>query len=80
MWRCKQIDWLQQEFVTSFRFANPGYAQVRESLMLVRPRVMGEKTLALDRKPRHLPFQFEATSPLKLWLSAEAYLFPSLRV
>ena len=30
--------------------------------MLVRPRVMGEKTLALDRKPRHFPFQFEATS------------------
>jgi hypothetical protein len=58
----KQLDQLQQDLVTSFRFANPGYAQVRGSLMLVRPRVMGEKTLALDRKPRHFPFQFEATS------------------
>jgi len=58
----KQLDQLQQDLVTSFRFANPGYAQVRGSLMLVRPRVMGEKTLSLDRKPRHFPFQFEATS------------------
>jgi len=30
--------------------------------MLLRPRVIGEKSLTLDRKPRHFPFQFEDTS------------------
>jgi hypothetical protein len=58
----QQLDRLQQDLVTSFRLADPGYAQIRGPLMLVRPRVMDEKTLALDRKPRHFPFQFEATS------------------
>ena len=31
-------------------------------LMLVRPRVLGEKSFALERKPRLLPFQFKSTS------------------
>jgi hypothetical protein len=30
--------------------------------MLVRPRVLGEKSFALERKPRQYPFQFERTS------------------
>jgi len=30
--------------------------------MLVRPRVLGEKGFALERKPRQYPFQFERAS------------------
>ncbi|HTT22778.1 MAG TPA: hypothetical protein VMG82_27865 [Candidatus Sulfotelmatobacter sp.] len=44
------------------RLSNPGYGQIRGPLMLLRPRVIGEKSLTLDRKPRHFPFQFEDTS------------------
>jgi hypothetical protein len=58
----QQLDQLQQNLVLTFKFSTPGYAQVRDPLMLVRARVMGEKSIPLERKPRHFPFQFEGTS------------------
>jgi transglutaminase-like putative cysteine protease len=58
----QQLDQLQQNLVLTFKFSTPAYAQVRDPLMLVRARVMGEKSIPLERKPRHFPFQFEATS------------------
>jgi hypothetical protein len=56
------IDQLQQKLVTTFKFTTPGYSQVRGPLLLVRPRVIGEKGFPLERKPRKYPFQFESTS------------------
>jgi hypothetical protein len=58
----QQLDQLRQNLVLTFKFSTPGYAQVRDPLMLVRARVMGEKGMPLERKPRRFPFQFEGTS------------------
>lgn len=58
----QQLDQIQQKLVISLKLTDPGYGQVRGPLMLVRPRVLGEKGFALDRKPRQYPFQFESKS------------------
>jgi hypothetical protein len=58
----QQLDQNQQNLSIAFKLTDPGYAQVRGPLMLLRPRVLGEKGVSLDRKPRHLPFQFENAS------------------
>jgi len=52
----------QQDVQFVFKLNDPGYGRIRGPLMLVRPRVMGEKAIALERKPRRFPFQFEDTS------------------
>jgi Domain of Unknown Function with PDB structure (DUF3857)/Transglutaminase-like superfamily len=58
----QQLDQTQQNLQIVFKLTDPGYAQIRGPLMLVRPRVIGEKALSLERKPRRLPFQFEDAS------------------
>lgn len=58
----RQLDQTDKSLDIVLKLTNPGYAQVRGPLMLLRPRVIGEKSLALDRKPRHFPFSFEDTS------------------
>lgn len=58
----EQLDQIQQKLVISLTLSEPGYGQVRGPLMLVRPRILGEKSFALERKPRLYPFQFERTS------------------
>ena len=55
----RQLDHTDKNLEIALKLSNPGYAQIRGPLMLLRPRVIGEKSLALDRKPRHFPFQFE---------------------
>lgn len=55
----RQLDQTDKNVEIDLKLSNPGYAQIRGPLMLLRPRVMGEKSLVLDRKPRHFPFQFE---------------------
>lgn len=57
-----QLEQIQQKLVISMKLSDPGYGQVRGPLMLVRPRVLGEKSFALERKPRQYPFQFESKS------------------
>ena len=56
------LDQLQRNLLTTFQLITPGYSQLRGPLLLVRPRIMGEKGFPLERKPRHYPFQFESTS------------------
>ncbi len=56
------LDHNQQKLVMSLKLNQPGYGQVRGPLMLVRPRVLGEKGFALEKKPRHYPFQFDEAS------------------
>jgi len=58
----QKLDQLQDDLVLNYKFNNPGYAQVRGPLMLVRPRVLGEIIFPLNHKPRHFSFQFEDTS------------------
>ena len=58
----QQLDQIQQKLVISLKLSDPGYGQIRGPLMLVRPRVLGEKSFALERKPRQYPFQFDRTS------------------
>jgi len=38
-----QLEQIQQKLVISMKLSDPGYGQVRGPLMLVRPRVLGEK-------------------------------------
>jgi hypothetical protein len=58
----QQLDNIEDNLVISLKLTDPGYGQLRGPLMLVRPRVLGEKTFALERKPRQHPFQFQRTS------------------
>jgi Domain of Unknown Function with PDB structure (DUF3857)/Transglutaminase-like superfamily len=58
----RQLDQTDKNLDIMLKLTNPGYAQIRGPLMLLRPRVIGEKSLALDRKPRHFPFQWENAS------------------
>jgi len=58
----QQLDQIQQKLVISLTLKEPTYGQLRGPLMLVRPRVLGEKSFALERKPRQYPFQFERAS------------------
>ena len=58
----QHLDQIDQKLVISLKLNDPGYGQIRGPLMLVRPRILGEKSFALERKPRQYPFQFERTS------------------
>lgn len=48
----QHLDQNQQDLSLTLRFTAPQYGQVRGPLMLVRPRVLGEESFAIDRKPR----------------------------
>jgi len=56
------LDQLQQDLLTKFQVTTPEYGQVRGALLLVRPRILGEKGFPLERKPRHYPFQFASAA------------------
>lgn len=58
----QQLDQLQQNLVLTFKIATPLYGQVRGPLMLVRPRVLGEKSFRVETKPRHYPFELLGAS------------------
>ena len=58
----QQLDQLQQNLAITFKFTDPGYGQIRGPLMLLRPRIIGEKGVPLEHKPRRYPYQFEDTS------------------
>jgi len=58
----RHLDDTNTNLEIALKLTSPGYGQIRGPLMLLRPRVIGEKGLSLDRKPRHFPFSFEDTS------------------
>lgn len=58
----QHLDQIEQKLVISLKLSAPGYGQIRGPLMLVRPRILGEKSFALERRPRQYPFQFERAS------------------
>jgi hypothetical protein len=53
---------LQLDLRLSMKLTVPQYAQARDPLLLVRPRVIGEKSFALDTQPRHYDLVFDAAS------------------
>jgi Domain of Unknown Function with PDB structure (DUF3857)/Transglutaminase-like superfamily len=58
-----QLDDIQKDLLLNLKFDAPGYGQIRGPLMLVRPRIVGEKSFDLDhRKPRQYPVEFDGTS------------------
>ncbi len=57
------LDQRQKNLVLTYKFASPQYAQVRGPLMLVRPRVLGEKSFEIPtRKPRQYPIEMDGVS------------------
>jgi hypothetical protein len=58
----EQLDQPQQDLVIKYKLSAPDYTQIRGPLMLLRPRVVGQKGFGLETKPRHYPFQFADTS------------------
>ena len=58
----RQLDEIQKDLLLEFKFTNPRYAQARGPLLLVRPRVLGEKSFYFDRKPRHYPIELGRAS------------------
>jgi hypothetical protein len=55
------LDDIEKELVIRYKFTADHYAKNTGPLLLVRPRVVGEKLGALDlSKPRHYPYEFDA--------------------
>jgi Domain of Unknown Function with PDB structure (DUF3857) len=55
------LDDIEKDLVIRYKFTAEHYAKNAGQLLLVRPRVVGEKLGALDMtKPRHYPYEFDA--------------------
>ena len=57
-----QADQFQKDVLIDFKFSTTQYGQQRGPLMLVRPRVLGEKGAYVDNKPRHYPIELGQTA------------------
>ena len=58
----EQLDQIPKDLVIKYNFSAPQYAQIMGPMMLLRPRVVGEKSFSVDRKPRHYPVELEGAS------------------
>jgi hypothetical protein len=58
----RQLDEIEKDLVVEFKFTTPQYAQLRGPLMLVRPRVVGEKSFYVEDKPRRYPIELGRAS------------------
>ena len=57
----ENLDDIEKDLVIRYKFSAEHYAKNSGQLLLVRPRVVGEKLGALDMsKPRHYSYQFDA--------------------
>jgi hypothetical protein len=57
----ENLDEIDKDLIIKYKFSADHYAKNAGSLMLVRPRVLGEKLGALDStKPRHYSYSFDA--------------------
>jgi hypothetical protein len=55
------LDDIEKDLVIRYKFTAEHYAKNAGPLLLVRPRVVGEKLGSLDMsKPRHYPYEFDA--------------------
>jgi hypothetical protein len=57
----ENLDDIEKDLIIRYKFTADHYAKNAGSLLLVRPRVLGEKLGALDMtKPRHYAYEFDA--------------------
>jgi transglutaminase-like putative cysteine protease len=56
----KNVRNLDQQLVTQYDVTAPSYAKTAGSLLLVRPRIVGSDSEALNDKPRVYPINFES--------------------
>ncbi|HYL91797.1 MAG TPA: hypothetical protein VEW69_01435, partial [Alphaproteobacteria bacterium] len=56
----ENVDDIEKDLIVRYKFTAEHYAKNSGPLLLVRPRVLGEKLGALDlTKPRHYPYEFD---------------------
>jgi transglutaminase-like putative cysteine protease len=58
----KQLDDRDKDLVLNYKFSAPNYVQVRGPLTLARPRILGEKSFAIDQKPRHYALEMNGAT------------------
>ena len=59
----QQLDQPQKDLVLTLKVSVPQYGQLRGPLMLVRPRILGEKSFDIEhRKPRLYPVSLKSAS------------------
>jgi hypothetical protein len=57
--KAEEID---EELSIRYKFTAPQYAQMRGSLLLIRPRVLDQKGSYVEHKLRHYPLQLDSTA------------------
>lgn len=60
--KIEQADQITKDLVINYRFSTPQYGQVRGPLMLVRPRVLDDKSAYVEHKPRHYAIELGAVA------------------
>jgi transglutaminase-like putative cysteine protease len=58
----QQLDDRDQNLVMTYKFTVPNYLQIRGPLTLVRPRIFGDKSFAIDQKPRKYSIEMHSAS------------------
>lgn len=58
----QRLDQPQNSVLIHYKIATPLYAQIRGPLMLVRPRVLDDKSVGVEHKPRHYPIELLHTA------------------
>jgi hypothetical protein len=59
--KTENVQAFNRDLTTSFNLSAEKYARTAGSLLMVRPRVMGEEPLEVDRKPRRVPIDLRET-------------------
>jgi hypothetical protein len=57
----ENVQAFNQELTTSFQLSADKYARSMGPLLMVRPRVLGEEPIEVDRKPRQVPIDLDET-------------------
>ncbi|HEX7893155.1 MAG TPA: DUF3857 and transglutaminase domain-containing protein [Terriglobales bacterium] len=58
----QHADERQSDLLVTYKFTASQYGQTRGSLMLVRPRVLGEKSYSVEHKTRRYPLELASTA------------------
>ncbi len=60
--KIEQADQITKNLIINYRFTTPQYGQQRGPLMLLRPRVLDNKSSQVEHKPRHYAIELGATT------------------
>jgi len=60
--KVEQADQITKDLIINYKFTTPQYGQLRGPLMLVRPRVLDDKSASVEHKPRHYAVELGATA------------------